>query len=111
MEWTGYRLDREIFLHNGGGVLWAIGVSMMFLAALVYLPRWLILAIGLALIVNHNSFDQFDPAWADITPGQFGPVPLASGAGILASCTSAGRRGPSANSLTAAATRSCRGSA
>ncbi|MGH9810951.1 MAG: DUF1624 domain-containing protein, partial [Terriglobia bacterium] len=28
MEWTGFRLDRQLFLHNTGGVLWAIGISM-----------------------------------------------------------------------------------
>jgi uncharacterized membrane protein len=38
-------------------VIFAIGVSMITLAALVHLPRWAIAAVGLALIAGHNLFD------------------------------------------------------
>jgi uncharacterized membrane protein len=38
-------------------VIFAIGVSMIALAALVHLPRWAIAAVGLALIAGHNLFD------------------------------------------------------
>ena len=38
-------------------VIFAIGVSMIALAALVHLPRWAIATVGLALIVGHNLFD------------------------------------------------------
>ena len=38
-------------------VIFAIGVSMIMLAALVHLPRWAIAAMGLALIAGHNLFD------------------------------------------------------
>jgi len=38
-------------------VIFAIGVSMITLAALVRLPRWAIAAVGLALIAGHNLFD------------------------------------------------------
>ena len=38
-------------------VLWAIGWSMIALAALIYLPRVLIGGIGVAMIVGHNLFD------------------------------------------------------
>jgi uncharacterized membrane protein len=38
-------------------VIWAIGISMIFLCALVLLPNPLILAIGLALVLGHNLLD------------------------------------------------------
>ncbi len=39
-------------------VLWAIGWSMIFLAAIIYLPTRTIAAIGILLIVGHNLFDN-----------------------------------------------------
>ena len=39
------------------GVLWAIGWSMVALAGLVFLPRWLIGAIGVAMIAGHDLLD------------------------------------------------------
>ena len=41
------------------GVLWAIGWSMIFLAALIHLPIRRIAIIGIMLIVGHNLFDGF----------------------------------------------------
>jgi uncharacterized membrane protein len=38
-------------------VIWAIGISMMILSALVFLPIKLILAIGLVLVFGHNLLD------------------------------------------------------
>lgn len=38
-------------------VIWAIGVSMIVLAGLIYLPMPIIVAFGVALIVGHNLFD------------------------------------------------------
>ncbi|MFO0956000.1 MAG: heparan-alpha-glucosaminide N-acetyltransferase domain-containing protein [Isosphaeraceae bacterium] len=38
-------------------VIWAIGVSMVVLSALAFLPRWAILGIGLAMILGHNLAD------------------------------------------------------
>ena len=38
-------------------VIWATGVSMVALAALVHLPRWAIAVIALALIAGHNALD------------------------------------------------------
>ena len=38
-------------------VIWAIGVSMVALAALIFLPLWPIAAIGLAMIAGHNLLD------------------------------------------------------
>jgi uncharacterized membrane protein len=38
-------------------VIWVIGASMIVLAGLVHLPRWVIAAIGVAMIVGHNLVD------------------------------------------------------
>jgi uncharacterized membrane protein len=38
-------------------VIWAIGVSMVVLSGLIYLPRWAIAAIGIAMIAGHNLLD------------------------------------------------------
>src|SRR5713101_6141198 len=38
-------------------VIWALGVSMMALAALIYLPWRVLLASSLAMILLHNAFD------------------------------------------------------
>ena len=38
-------------------VIFAIGASMIALAALVHLPRWAIATIGVALIAGHNMLD------------------------------------------------------
>lgn len=39
-------------------VIWAIGVSMIALAALVWLPRPLLLVLGVAIIAGHNLLDS-----------------------------------------------------
>jgi uncharacterized membrane protein len=49
---------RLIFLQ----VIWAIGVSMVVLSALIFLPRQLILTIGLAMIFGHDLMDNFHPS-------------------------------------------------
>ncbi len=51
-------------------VIWALGVSMMALAALVWLPLPAIIGFGVLLIVGHNAFDHVTPA----SMGQFGPL-------------------------------------
>jgi len=38
-------------------VIWAIGISMVVLSALVYLPEKIILGIGLVIIFGHNLLD------------------------------------------------------
>ena len=38
-------------------VIWAIGVSMVVLSILVYLPMWAIFAIGIVLVGGHNLLD------------------------------------------------------
>ncbi|WP_435011623.1 DUF1624 domain-containing protein [Tundrisphaera lichenicola] len=44
-----------------GLVLWAIGWSMIALAALIHLPRVVVGGIGVAMIVLHNQTDGFSP--------------------------------------------------
>ena len=44
------------------GVIWALGWSMVFMAALAWLPRGAIAAVGIALIVLHNMADAITPA-------------------------------------------------
>ncbi len=39
-------------------VIWAIGISMLFLSAIIFLPKKLILAIGIILVFGHNLFDS-----------------------------------------------------
>jgi uncharacterized membrane protein len=60
MEFTVVRLGWTFSLvpdHFVAQVIWAIGASMMVLAALVHLPRWAITAFAVALIVGHNVLD------------------------------------------------------
>src|SRR5262245_934631 len=45
-------------------VIWAIGVSMIALAGLVYLPRATILAIAVAIVAGHNLLDGITPLYA-----------------------------------------------
>jgi len=40
------------------GVIWALGFSMIFLAGLIHLPKWLIIAIGLTMVFGHNLMDS-----------------------------------------------------
>lgn len=42
-------------------VIWAIGASMVVLAALVWLPRAAVLAIGVLILVGHNLLDPLTP--------------------------------------------------
>ncbi|HEX8568341.1 MAG TPA: heparan-alpha-glucosaminide N-acetyltransferase domain-containing protein [Caulobacteraceae bacterium] len=50
-------------------VIWAIGVSMIALAALVWLPWQAVLAVGVAIVAGHNLLDP-------MTPQQFGGLAL-----------------------------------
>lgn len=42
-------------------VIWTIGWSMVILAGLCFLPRWVILLIALIQIVGHNAANSLDP--------------------------------------------------
>jgi uncharacterized membrane protein len=67
-----------------GQVIWAIGCSMMLLAALVFLPAWAVTALGVALIACHNLFDgvradslgPFRWLWEVLHSGSFVEGPL-----------------------------------
>jgi uncharacterized membrane protein len=48
-------------------VIWALGVSMIALAGLIFVPWRLLLAVSLAVIVLHNALDT-------ITPAQLGAI-------------------------------------
>ncbi len=39
-------------------VLFAIGVAMIFMAVLVYLPKWMIAIVAAFLVLGHNAFDS-----------------------------------------------------
>ena len=65
-------------------VIWALGWSMVVLAALIYLPRWLITVFAVVMIAGHNLLDSVRPesfgelAWLwDIlhAPGEIHPFP------------------------------------
>ncbi len=49
------------YFDTPGTVIWAIGWSMAALAALVWLPRWAIAVVALALIAGHNLCDNIKP--------------------------------------------------
>ncbi len=38
-------------------VIWVIGLSMLSLAALLWLPRWALVVVGVALVAGHNALD------------------------------------------------------
>ncbi|NEQ35850.1 MAG: DUF1624 domain-containing protein [Okeania sp. SIO3I5] len=52
-----WRFDLNLTF-SAAGVLWAIACSMIFLAAIIYLPTRIIATIGILLIVRHNLFDN-----------------------------------------------------
>lgn len=68
-------------IHNNWAlVIWALGWSMVVLAALIRLPIWAVITFGVALIVGHNTLDAIKPenfgAWAGLwnvlhVPGTF----------------------------------------
>jgi uncharacterized membrane protein len=43
-------------------VIWAIGLSMLALAALVHLPRRVVAAVGIAIVAGHNLLDPIHVA-------------------------------------------------
>lgn len=48
-------------------VIWAIGVSMIMLAVLIYLPPKILLAVGLLLVFGHNLLDGLTMEGKSIT--------------------------------------------
>lgn len=60
LVWFGW--DFNIDLHRYVlATLWALGTSMIALAALIHLPWWAITTFGLVLVCGHNAFDAIKP--------------------------------------------------
>lgn len=50
-------------------VIWAIGVGMVAMAALIWLPRQAVLALGIVIIAGHGLLAGFDPSqWGALAP-------------------------------------------
>ncbi len=68
-------------------VIWAIGISMIVLSGLIFLPRAAILSIGLTMIFTHNLFDGMQPTGAIRVLWQFlhvqGMLPYGNGNNIF----------------------------
>ena len=81
--WTLQFPPQVIYLQ----VIWAIGLSMLALAALLWLPRPLLIALGFALVAGHNLLDglHFPPGHALHAPWAVlhdrGWIPLGGAAG------------------------------
>lgn len=52
-------------------VIWAIGISMVMLSGLLYLPSTILLGLGLLIVFGHNLFDRFDNLAELDFPGGF----------------------------------------
>jgi len=57
LEITVISFGWSFALGPGLQVIWAIGVSMVFLAALQRLPVWLVGVVGAVIVVGHNLLD------------------------------------------------------
>lgn len=62
-SWFGEIPPETIYLQ----VIWAIGLSMVVLSAMVRLPYWAILSIGLLIVFGHNALTPIS-----FEPGEFG---------------------------------------
>lgn len=63
VRWGWYfNLD---YAHTSPQILWAIGVSMILLAPLVWLPTRVVGAIGVAVMLLHNAVGPWFPTGAD----------------------------------------------
>ena len=50
-------------------VIWALGMSMIALAGMLWLPRWATLGIGIAMIFGHNLLDAIQPSAESASAG------------------------------------------
>jgi len=55
------------FTYFEGLTIWALGWSMVALAALIRMPRWLLVTVAGAMILGHNTLDA-------VKPESFGPA-------------------------------------
>ncbi|MDP3801417.1 DUF1624 domain-containing protein [Brevundimonas sp.] len=65
VQW-GFNFGGGLFLQ----VIWAIGASMLAMAALIWLPRQTLLALGAVIVAGHQLVAPIDPS--DL--GAFGPA-------------------------------------
>jgi len=106
LEWTIVEFAWTFVPWTFGGVIWSLGISMVILAGLVWLPEWAILTFGLMLIALHDVFDAVQPAqmgpfgwlWAllhsrGVVPGThfFVLFPIVPWVGVMASGYGLGR--------------------
>ncbi|MEY2879018.1 MAG: hypothetical protein RLZZ15_1398 [Verrucomicrobiota bacterium] len=84
VQWAGWTWAVDLHRHFAL-VIWAIGWSMIALAALVRLPTWAVATCGMAMIFLHNVLDgvraerlgAWGPWWKILHAG--GEVPLGGG--------------------------------
>jgi uncharacterized membrane protein len=57
LGWTFNFTDKTIILQ----VIWAIGMAMISLAALIYIPKKWLLVFGLVIVFGHNLLDSVSP--------------------------------------------------
>jgi len=63
LTFVNWAWNFDFDLHtNWGLVLWALGWSMIALAALIHLPLWGVATIALTMILGHNALDGVKPA-------------------------------------------------
>jgi uncharacterized membrane protein len=64
VSWAGWYMSVEPARYNLQ-VIWALGGSMVVLAALVWLPHAVVAALGIAIVALHNLTDSWNlgPAW------------------------------------------------
>ena len=60
VRWAGWSFAINLHEH-WGNVIWAIGWSMVALAALIRLPLWATAVVGLVMIATHNAVDGIRP--------------------------------------------------
>lgn len=59
------------------GVIWGLGAAMLLLAALLYLPRWLVLLVAAAFTVLHDLLPAGEGVWRMLlVSGGFGELPV-----------------------------------
>lgn len=57
LAWN-FKLDYSVVLLQ---VIWILGLSMIFLAGFIHLPKKLMIATSLLMIIGHNLFDSYTP--------------------------------------------------
>lgn len=79
IKWAGWSFAVNLHL-SYGIVIWAIGWSMIVLAALIHLPLWAAATFGLAMILGHNALDGIRPeswgAWSGLWKVLHSPGPV-----------------------------------